>query len=407
DTDKPSKKQRKPILGTFKSRSRQFVACNCNKCKGRKVDPRTRESHMRERELPIRSESSNMATEGGISQINAPYDPIELDEININDVDSDTDFNNKQVFSFLVKNPRNPKQKQASSHVSFPLVVTEQLLYNKYDGGIEGAELPIPDINAGFTWIVYWIFKYQERYRLPDTAIDSLLKFVRYILVLVDENTYSKFPKTLYMARKLFGIGNQLIKFATRKKCCKLYAVKDLPTDQPYHCTFQDYPNHPIKCLPYITHKEKVGSLAHDDFDLLEYFEFLSMSKNVKEKAGIGSEPFPGALLKPKKEANLPQDILKLLIEYYNSAYDNYFFISLSDIHNTLPEAIGDLEILKVHRAKVAHALCWLKENNRYYKDMIIIIDNEFLQSLSVDGSIDDQNTQIVAEDLDHDEEDM
>ncbi|CAB4428644.1 unnamed protein product [Rhizophagus irregularis] len=284
DTDKPSKKQRKSVLGTFKSRSRQFVACDCNKCKGRKVDPRTRESHMRERELPIRSESSNMATEGGISQINAPYDPMELDEININDVDSDTDFNNKQVFSFLVKNPRNPKQKQLSSHVSFPLVVTEQLLYNseeeqatnededvyfneeddddddllgqhvnfdtpEYDDGIEGAELPIPDINAGFTWIVYWIFKYQERYRLPDTAIDSLLKFVRYILVLVDENTYSKFPKTLYMARKLFGIGNQLIKFATCKKCCKLYAVKDLPTDQPYHCTFQDYPNHPMSNL--------------------------------------------------------------------------------------------------------------------------------------------------------------
>ncbi|CAB5393717.1 unnamed protein product [Rhizophagus irregularis] len=239
---------------------------------------------MRERELPIRNESSNIATEGGISQINAPYDPMKLDEININDVDSDTDFNNKQVFSFLVKNPRNSKQKQSSSHVSFPLVVTEQLLYNseeeqatnededvyfnedeeddddlleqhvnfdtpEYDGGIEGAELPIPDINAGFTWIVYWIFKYQERYRLPDTAIDSLLKFVRYILVLVDENTYSKFPKTLYMARKLFGIGNQLIKFATCKKCCKLYAVKDLPTDQPYHCTFQDYPNHPMSNL--------------------------------------------------------------------------------------------------------------------------------------------------------------
>jgi hypothetical protein len=66
-----------------------------------------------------------------------------------------------------------------------------------------------------------------------------------------------------------------------------------------------------------------------------------------------------------------------------------------------------DLEILKVRRAKLARALCWLKENNRYYKDMIIIIDNEFLQSLPVDGSIDDQNTQIVAEDLDHDEEDV
>ncbi|CAB4429450.1 unnamed protein product [Rhizophagus irregularis] len=173
---------------------------------------------MRERELPIRSESSNIAMEGEISQINALYDPMELNEININDVDSDTNFNNKQMFSFLVKNPRNLKQKQSSSHVSFTLVVTEQLLisilYNseeeqatnedediyfnedeeddddllrqhvnfdtpEYDGEIKGAKLLIPDINAGFTWIVYWIFKYQERYRLPDTAGPRLL--LRYV----------------------------------------------------------------------------------------------------------------------------------------------------------------------------------------------------------------------------------
>ena len=60
----------------------------------------------------------------------------------------------------------------------------------------------------------------------------------------------------------------------------------------------------------------------------------------------------------------------------------------------------------KVRRAKVARALCWSKENNRYYED--IIIDNEILQSLPVDGSIDDQlqNTRIVDEDLDDDEND-
>src|SRR5579859_2525225 len=42
----------------------------------------------------------------------------------------------------------------------------------------------------------------------------------------------------------------------------------------------------------------------------------------------------------------------------------------------------------KVHHAKVAHALCWLKENNYYYED--IIINNKILQSLPVNGSIDD-----------------
>ena len=51
------------------------------------------------------------------------------------------------------------------------------------------------------------------------------------------------------MARKLFGIGNQIIEYATCKKCCKLYTVKGLPTDRAYHCIFQDYPNHPMTNL--------------------------------------------------------------------------------------------------------------------------------------------------------------
>ena len=50
---------------------------------------------------------------------------------------------------------------------------------------------------------------------------------------------------------------------------------------------------------------------------------------------------------------------------------------------------------------KVAHALLWLKNNNRYYSD--IIIDNEVLQSLPVDGPIDDQlqKSQMNAEEFD------
>jgi hypothetical protein len=45
-----------------------------------------------------------------------------------------------------------------------------------------------------------------------------------------------------------------------------------------------------------------------------------------------------------------------------------------------------------------------LKENNRYYND--IIIDNEVLQSLPVDGSIDDQlrKTQTNVEESDQEE---
>ena len=97
---------------------------------------------------------------------------------------------------------------------------------------------------------------------------------------------------------------------------------------------------HVLACLFYIVPKETVGSLtAHDKFDLKKYSEFLTMSKNVKEKAGIGSEPFPGEFLKPMKEGNLPLEIVALLVEYYNSAYD-YSFTALSNVHASLADSI-------------------------------------------------------------------
>ncbi|CAG8704228.1 6108_t:CDS:1 [Funneliformis caledonium] len=98
---------------------------------------------------------------------------------------------------------------------------------------------------------------------------------------------------------------------------------------------------HLLECLPYIALKKTVGSLtANEDFDLMKYSEFLTMSKNVKEKAGTGSEPFSGALLKLMKSVKLSSEILTLLVEYYNNAYSNSF-VFLSDIHNLLPGTIA------------------------------------------------------------------
>ncbi|GBC41103.2 uncharacterized protein OCT59_001819 [Rhizophagus irregularis] len=57
------------------------------------------------------------------------------------------------------------------------------------------------------------------------------------------------------------------------------------------------------------------------------------MFKNVKEKIGMGSEPFSEILFKPmKKNINLSQEVQELLVEYYNNTYD-YSFITLSKIH--------------------------------------------------------------------------
>ena len=49
-------------------KTRNCVICNCNLCKDKKVDSRTRESYMARKEL-LRNESTDMATGGEASQI--------------------------------------------------------------------------------------------------------------------------------------------------------------------------------------------------------------------------------------------------------------------------------------------------------------------------------------------------
>ncbi len=44
------------------------------------------------------------------------------------------------------------------------------------------------NIDANNLWILLWIFKYQERFRLSDVAINSLIGFFSFILKHVDSH---------------------------------------------------------------------------------------------------------------------------------------------------------------------------------------------------------------------------
>ncbi|CAG8532192.1 115_t:CDS:2 [Funneliformis caledonium] len=350
----------KPDSGSI-SNTRKHVPCHCNICKCRKVDPRTRKLHTKEKEFGSREfvESSRIASPSGMTE------DILSDHMNT-DVDIVNDDLISQEFNFLVMGPKLSDDPASDQEFNFFIISSKSSKgKQKQLGG-----------HISFLTARYW---------LSDTATNSLIKFMRYLLLLVDRNIYSEFPKSLHIVRKLFGISDHMIKYATCKKCCKIYAVKDLTTDKPYYCTFKDFLNHPmtklrspcsfhnsnrhiepkllkivqnysrldelslfvnenqhlLECLPYIALKETVSSLtANEDFDLMKYSEFLTMSKNVKEKVGTGLEPFSGALLKPMKSVKLSSEILALLVEYYNNACNNSF-VSLSDIYNSLPGTIA------------------------------------------------------------------
>ena len=83
--------------------------------------------------------------------------------------------------------------------------------------------------------------------------------------------------------------------------------------------------------LDIIKPKKSVGSLsALDNFEGDEYQNFMRLSR-IEDESAIGTEPFPGELMNPCHEAKLPNNILDLLVEYYDNLYDDYF-ISLSSV---------------------------------------------------------------------------
>jgi len=217
------------------------VICDCNICQGAEVDPRTKESHMKKREISrvFTDRTPERPSEIGTSRshiTNDPIIPMDMDEMEISydSEDEQYDSRDKQKFNFLAKKTSKSKRKFNID----PFVLIEHLLSDHEDDdqevedddvasiedddleqnvnfdapesgyGDDDSDTPNINIDQGFAWIVYWILKYQERYRLSDVATNSLIKFIRYLLISHDKNTYSTFPTSLYMACKLFGIGD-------------------------------------------------------------------------------------------------------------------------------------------------------------------------------------------------------
>ena len=93
-------------------------------------------------------------------------------------------------------------------------------------------------------------------------------------------------------------------------------------------------------CLQFIKQETMSGSLSI--YNGNDYQKFLSMSVNVEDNSGTGSEPFPGELLGPKKDCvTFSKDLYALLVDYYNNTY-NYNFTFLTDILEH-PNAIATL----------------------------------------------------------------
>ena len=79
--------------------------------------------------------------------------------------------------------------------------------------------------------------------------------------------------------------------------------------------------------LKLVQSRPTTGSLAaYDGFEFDELRQFLDICNLNINDTITGSESFPGVMFTPKKsEVKLPDDIYKLLVDYYNNAYEMKF----------------------------------------------------------------------------------
>jgi hypothetical protein len=176
------------------SSTRKHVICNCNICQGAEVDPRTKASHMKKREISrgLTDRTPERSSEIGTSQGHISNVPMDMDEMEISydSRDEQYDSRDEQKFNFLTTKTNKPKRKFNIN----PLVLIEHILSDHEDDdqevedddvasiedddleqnvnfdapesgyGDDDSDIPNINIDQGFAWIVYWILKYQERF---------------------------------------------------------------------------------------------------------------------------------------------------------------------------------------------------------------------------------------------------
>ncbi|CAB4439789.1 unnamed protein product [Rhizophagus irregularis] len=259
--DNSNKARSVPIIthkSTHKStKVRPKVPCHCKKCNGKLADTRTRKRHeMKDNEFRSKAKKDR-------------FDSVEIQLIttsssqNIHDDDDDDDDDDgdngdddhedssiakligirrkrKRYDQFCTTNDaiiipdEDPEQQFDSSgdeggsqSVYDELTLEYDELYFEEDKKLFVAPSTddlnydsdwknfITNTDVDDLWILIWVFKYQDKFKLPDVAINSLIGFFSLLLKDIDSHRFKKFPSTAYMARKALDIRKKSKTFAT------------------------------------------------------------------------------------------------------------------------------------------------------------------------------------------------
>ena len=100
--------------------------------------------------------------------------------------------------------------------------------------------------------IVIWVFKFQQIFKIPDKALEALIKFLYTILVRLNKQQFENFPNSLYKAKKRLNLYEPKLQLAVCTKCHKLHNAANIIDYKEegkvveMKCLHEEYPNNPI-----------------------------------------------------------------------------------------------------------------------------------------------------------------
>ena len=174
--------------------------------------------------------------------------------------------------------------------------------------------------------ILIWVFKFQQIFKIPDKALEALIKFFRSVLVHCNEQQFNEFPTSLYKAKKMLNIIQPKMQLAVCSDCHKLHNVKNIveykEKGKPAiaSCQHEEFPNNSVsshrnKCNnPLSTlKKRKDGTIAiprmlypkpsiRQQLSMLyqrpDFEDMLKLSGIQREEVNIYSDIYDGKVWK-------------------------------------------------------------------------------------------------------------
>ncbi|PKB92935.1 hypothetical protein RhiirA5_442876, partial [Rhizophagus irregularis] len=142
-----------------------------------------------------------------------------------------------------------------------------------------------------------------NRFNLPETATESLIKFLKLVLTEIGSPDFDTFPDTLYLARKALNLEDRFHSFVACSKCHKLYNKQEiksfLQNEQPaiMKCCHVEFPNSTTRRLRLCqTPLAQKTTLLNNQISIKPELLFLFVSIKQQLKAMYRQSNFENSL---------------------------------------------------------------------------------------------------------------